>query len=255
MPLIFQYSLTKSDHGSSEPKKHAVAADARASRSRSAASARRSRSPTRCRCRPCSRPAPTAGTWAPGGCGPTPRRRSARGRSCSACRSASTSGMKFVMSELPPGLVWKWKTRSCFSQASKHSSAIAASPRPTSSGLGLPPSRKVVLSATTRDSLASLSALRVISALRGRNETQIAAEDAVVGRRGLHHDVVEVEGDLVHRDAVVGHRERALDLELVHVVLDELGGRSVVVDRRLDRVLEVVELPRRDLADVAVARR
>ena len=79
------------------------------------------------------------------------------------------------MSELPPGLVWKWKTRSCFSQASKHSSASALVSSSHDPGSGLPPSRKVVFSATTRDSPASLSALRVISALRGRNETQMPA--------------------------------------------------------------------------------
>jgi hypothetical protein len=56
----------------------------------------------------------------------------------------------------------------------------------------------------------------------------------------------------VDRHAVVGHHEGALDLELLHVVLQERLRVLVVVDRRLDRVLEVVELPRRDLADVAV---
>jgi hypothetical protein len=83
--------------------------------------------------------------------------------------------MKFVMSELPPGLVWKWKIRSWRSQASKHSSASARVSSSHVFGSGLPPSRNVVFSATTRDSEASFSALRVISALRGRNETQIAA--------------------------------------------------------------------------------
>ena len=78
------------------------------------------------------------------------------------------------MSELPPGLVWKWKTKSCFSHASKHLSAISCVSSSHVPGSGLPPSRKVVLSATTRVSPASLSALRVISALRGRNETQSA---------------------------------------------------------------------------------
>src|SRR4051812_9772647 len=77
-------------------------------------------------------------------------------------------------------------------------------------------------------------------------------EDPVVRRRRLHHDVVEVERDLVHRHAVVRHGQCPLDLELVHVVLHELVRRAVVVDGRLHRVLEVVELPRRDLADVAV---
>ena len=79
------------------------------------------------------------------------------------------------MSELPPGLVWKWKMRSCFSHDVE---ALVGQRRVSSShesGSGLPPSRNVVFSATTRDSLASFSALRVISALRGRNETQIAA--------------------------------------------------------------------------------
>ena len=79
------------------------------------------------------------------------------------------------MSEFPPGLVWKWKMRSCCSQTSKHSSAIARVSSSHEFGSGLPPSRNVVFSATTRDSLASARALRVISALRGRNETQIAA--------------------------------------------------------------------------------
>ena len=79
------------------------------------------------------------------------------------------------MSELPPGLVWKWNIRSCFSQTSKHSSASARVSSSHVFGSGLPPSRNVVFSATTRDSLASFSALRVSSALRGRNDTQIAA--------------------------------------------------------------------------------
>ena len=87
----------------------------------------------------------------------------------------STSGMKLLMSELPPGLVWKWKIRSCFSHASKHSSASASVSSSHVPGSGLPPSRNVVFSATTRVSPASFSALRVISALRGRNDTQIAA--------------------------------------------------------------------------------
>src|SRR3954447_3351188 len=77
-------------------------------------------------------------------------------------------------------------------------------------------------------------------------------QDAVVRRRRVHHDVVEVERQLVDRHAVVGHRERPLDLEEVHVLLHEVLRRGVVVDRRLHGVLEVVELPRRDLADVAV---
>ena len=42
-------------------------------------------------------------------------------------------------------------------------------------GSGLPPSRNVVFNATARVSDASFSAFRVISALRGRNDTQIAA--------------------------------------------------------------------------------
>src|SRR5215207_9570596 len=54
------------------------------------------------------------------------------------------------------------------------------------------------------------------------------------------------------RHAVVGDRERPFDLEEVHVAPDEVLRRRVVVDDRLHRVLEVVELPRRDLADVAV---
>src|SRR5919201_2990702 len=83
--------------------------------------------------------------------------------------------MKFEMSELPPGDVWKWKIRSCCSQTSKHSSASARVSSSQLLGSGLPPSRNVVFSATTRDSEASFRALRVSSALRGRNETQIAA--------------------------------------------------------------------------------
>ena len=42
-------------------------------------------------------------------------------------------------------------------------------------GSGLPPKRNVVFNATARVSDASFKALRVISALRGRNDTQIAA--------------------------------------------------------------------------------
>ena len=87
----------------------------------------------------------------------------------------STSGMKLLMSEFPPGEVWKWNIRSCCSQTSKISSASAVVSSSHEPGSGLPPSRNVVFSATTRDSPASFSALRVSSALRGRNETQIAA--------------------------------------------------------------------------------
>ncbi len=165
---------------------------------------------------------------------------------------SSTSGMKFEMSELPPGLVWKWKIRSCFSQTSKHSSAIARVSSSHVPGSGLPPSRKVVFSADDARLGRELQRLARHLRVARQERDPDRGEDAVVGRRRLHHDVVEVERDLVHRDAVVRHRERALDLELVHVVLHELGRRAVVVDRRLDRVLEVVELPRRDLADVAV---
>src|ERR1044072_491282 len=86
----------------------------------------------------------------------------------------STSGTELPKLELPPGLVWKWKTRSCCSQTSKHSSAIAVVSSSQVLGSGLPPSRNVVLSATTLDSAACFKALRVISALRGKNETQIA---------------------------------------------------------------------------------
>ena len=135
--------------------------------------------------------------------------------------------MKFEMSELPPGLVWKWKIEVVLLAGVE--ALVGDAPCVSSShdpGSGLPPSRKVVFSATTRDSPASFSALRVISALRGRNETQMRGQDAVVGRRRLHDHVVEVEGDLVDRDAVVGHRERPLDLELVHVVLHELRRAS-----------------------------
>src|SRR6516225_8332009 len=57
----------------------------------------------------------------------------------------------------------------------------------------------------------------------------------------------------MHGHPVVRHRQRALDLELVEVVLDELVAVAVVVDGRLDRMLEVVELPRGDLADVTVS--
>ena len=75
------------------------------------------------------------------------------------------------MSQLPPGHVWKWKMKSCFSPASKHTSASALVSSSHAPGSGLPPSRKVVFSATIRDSAASLSASSVFSALRGRNET------------------------------------------------------------------------------------
>src|SRR5207302_354420 len=71
-------------------------------------------------------------------------------------------------------------------------------------------------------------------------------------RGRVHHHVVEVERDLVHGHAVVRHRQRSLDVELVQVVLDELVAVAVVVDGWLDRVLEVVVLPWRDLADVTV---
>ena len=79
------------------------------------------------------------------------------------------------MSDVPPGLVWKWNIRSWRSQTSKHSSASARVSSSQEPGSGLPPSRNVVFSATTRDSPASFSALRVSSALRGRKDTQIAA--------------------------------------------------------------------------------
>ena len=100
---------------------------------------------------------------------------------------------------------------------------------------------------------ACLSALSVISALRGRNDTQSAAADAVGRRRRLHHDVVEVERDLGHRHAVVGHRQRCARCSYWSMCTS--GSPSVsreVVDDRLDRVVELVELPRLDLADVAV---
>ena len=156
------------------------------------------------------------------------------------------------MSELPPGLVWKWNIRSCFSQTSKHSSASARVSSSHVPGSGLPPSRNVVFSATTRDSRGELERLARHLGVARQERDPDRGQDAVVRRRRVHHDVVEVERELVDRHAVVGHRERPLDLELVHVVLDELLRVAVVVDRRLHRVLEVVELPRRDLADVAV---
>ncbi len=71
--------------------------------------------------------------------------------------------------------MWKWNIRSCFSQTSKISSASFVVSSSQVPGSGFPPSRNVVLSATTRVSLASFNALRVISALRGSSETQIAA--------------------------------------------------------------------------------
>ena len=168
---------------------------------------------------------PTAGTWARGGCGPTPRRRSARGRSCSACRTRSTSGMKFEMSELPPGLVWKWKMRSCFSQASKHSSAIASVSSSHVPGVGVAAEQERRLQRHHARLAGELQRLARHLRVARQERDPDRGQDAVVGRRRVHDDVVEVEGDLVHRDAVVGHRERALDLELVHVVLHELGGR------------------------------
>ena len=75
------------------------------------------------------------------------------------------------MSELPPGLVWKWKTRSCSSAASKQASAISRVASSQPSGFGLPPRRKVVFRATMPASPAWLKASRVISAFWGRNET------------------------------------------------------------------------------------
>jgi hypothetical protein len=111
-----------------------------------------------------------------------------------------------------------------------------------SSGLGLPPRRKVVFRPTMPASPQWLRASTVCS----------RSPDAVGAGRRLHDHGVQREGLLGLGDAVVGHHQAALDPVLVHE-LEEVGRAREVVDDRLHGVVDPVEGPRLDLADVAVA--
>ena len=91
---------------------------------------------------------------------------------------------------------------------------------------------------------------RVLAVARQERDPQQAA-DAVARGGGLHHDRVEGERLLGLRDAVVRHAQAALDAVLVHV-LEVVADAREVVDDRLHGVVDAVERPRLDLADVAV---
>ena len=78
-----------------------------------------------------------------------------------------------------------------------------------------------------------------------------AAMDAVAGGHGVEHERVQEEGLLLAGDAVVGEHEPALAAVSVEVPDVVLGGGELV-DRRLHRFLQIVELPGGHLADVAV---
>src|SRR6476620_7115672 len=124
--------------------------------------------------------------------------------------NSSIIGMKLLMSEEPPALVWKWKTRSCCSAAAKQASETS----------------------------------RVFS-------SQASAQPVVAGHRVKHH-VVERERLFLHGYAVVGQDQAALEPPEVQVVLEVVVQAREVVHRGFHRGGQVVELPRRQLPDVAV---
>ena len=97
-----------------------------------------------------------------------------------------------------------------------------------------------------------LRASSVCSRSRGRNDTHSRPRMRSRGGRRLHHDRVQREGLLGLGDAVVRHHQAALDPVLVHVLEEVLRAREVV-DDRLHGVVDPVEGPGLDLADVAVA--
>ena len=121
------------------------------------------------------------------------------------------------MSEEPPALVWKWNTRSCCSAAAKHASAISRVSASQVCGSGLPPSRKVVLSATIPVLAGLLQGLqRHLPVLRAGTRPT-ARREPVVPRDGLQDQVVERERWFLHRYPVVGQDQRPFETAPVEV--------------------------------------
>ena len=77
------------------------------------------------------------------------------------------------------------------------------------------------------------------------------AGEALTGRHRVEHQRVEAEWLALHRDAVVGDDEATLDAEPVEMG-DVVTSRGELIDGRLHRLGEVVELPCLQLADVTV---
>ena len=75
--------------------------------------------------------------------------------------------------------------------------------------------------------------------------------DAVAGRNRVEHERVQEEGLLLAGNAIVGQHQPALAAVGVEVPDVVLGGGELV-DRRLHRFLQIVELPGGHLAEVAV---
>ena len=85
----------------------------------------------------------------------------------------------------------------------------------------------------------------------GRKRHPHAADQPVAGLNRVENQTIEREGLALHRDPVVREHQASFDAETVKMPKVGLRVRELV-NRRFDRLLQVVKRPRVHFADVAV---